>query len=112
TRQLGILDADGRLYPAAKGNVFFAGAVVDLLPHCGRIVEIDGLLIESPAMPMLFVQYLKGPGEAEATSAEAFIADWNARNGEADEWYREDPLAKAAIAENGVLGIPGLAPAE
>lgn len=110
TRQLGILDADGRLYPAAKGNVFFAGAVPDLLPHCGATVTVDGLLIENPAMPLLFVQYLKGPDDAEALPADAFLTEWTARNGEADEWWRADPDARAAIAENGVFGIKGLEP--
>ncbi len=40
-RQLGLVDAAGRLYPAAKGNTLFAGAVADLAPYCGREVEID-----------------------------------------------------------------------
>ncbi len=110
SRQLGLLDEAGRLYLAAKGNVFFAGAVVDLLPHCGATVTADGLLIENPAMPLLFVQYLKGPGDAEAASADAFLTRWTAENGEADEWWRADPMVKSAIAENGVFGIPGLEP--
>ena len=112
TRQLGILDKDGRLYPAAKGNVFFAGATVDLLPHCGKPVTVDGLLIESPRMPILFVQSLKGEGDAELKPATAFQTDWTARNGDAPEWFRADPTIKAVIEADGVFGIKGLKPSE
>ncbi len=66
-RQLGLVDGTGRLYPAAKGNTLFAGAVADLAPYCGREVEVDGLVIESPRMHLLFVQKLKAP--ATPTSA-------------------------------------------
>ena len=44
-RQLGLLTTDGKLRIAAKGAVDFAGAVVDLLPHCGKTIFADGLLI-------------------------------------------------------------------
>jgi hypothetical protein len=109
-RQLGILTAEGRLVPAAKGNVFFAGAVPDLLPMCGREVHADGLLIENPAMTVYFVQYLKPAPDAQFMPADAFLAGWTARHGEAEEWWRADPTVKAVIEKNGVLGIPGLKP--
>jgi len=109
-RQLGILTAEGRLVPAAKGNVFFADAVPDLLPLCGREVHADGLLIENPAMPLYFVQYLKPAPDAQFMPADAFLAGWTARHGEAEEWWRADPTVKAVIEKNGVLGIPGLKP--
>ncbi len=109
-RQLGIVTAEGRLLPAAKGNVFFAGAVPDLVPLCGREVHADGLLLENPAMPLYFVQYLKaGPGDAFAP-ADAFLGQWTARHGPAEEWWRADPAVRAKIARDGVLGIPGLKP--
>jgi hypothetical protein len=109
-RQLGILTADGRLVAAAKGGVFFAGAVPDLLPLCGREVHADGLLIENPGMTLYFVQYLKPSPEAGFVPAEAFLTAWKARHGEADEWWRADPTVKAVIAQTGVLGVPGLKP--
>ena len=109
-RQLGILTAEGRLIPAAKDNVFFAGAVPDLLPLCGREVHADGLLIENPAMPLYFVQYLKPAPDAEFIPTDAFLAEWTARHGEAEEWWRADPTVKGVIEKDGVLGIPGLKP--
>ncbi len=111
-RQLGLLTAEGTLYPAVKSNVFFAGATLDLLPYCGREVTVDGLVIENPAMTLLFVQSLRGSGEAEWKPARAFIEDWETRNGPAREWWREDPKVKAVIARDGVFGIPGLEPAD
>jgi hypothetical protein len=109
-RQLGVLAADGRLLPLVKGQVNFANGVPDLLPFCGRSVEVDGLLIESPAMPMLFVQNLRTGPDAPWQPATAFERDWQAAHGEAAEWYREDPAVEAAIAAKGVLGIPGPRP--
>ncbi len=111
-RQLGLLTSEGTLYPAVKSNVFFAGATLDLLPYCGREVTVDGLLIENPAMTLLFVQNLRGSGREEWKPARAFIEDWERRNGPAREWWREDPKVKAVIARDGVFGIPGLEPAE
>lgn len=110
TRQLGILTVEGRLVPVAKGNVFFAGAVPDLLPFCGREVHADGLLIENPAMPLYFVQYLKASPDAAPAPTDAFIAAWRARHGEAEEWFRADPTVRAVIERQGVLGIPSLKP--
>jgi len=109
-RQLGILTADGRLVAAAKGAVFFAGAVPDLLPLCGREVHADGLLVENPAMTLYLVQYLKPSPEAGFVPADAFLAAWKAQNGEAEEWWRADPTVKAVIGQTGVLGVPGLKP--
>jgi hypothetical protein len=109
-RQLGVATADGRLLPLVKGQVNFANGVPDLLPFCGRTLEVDGLLIESPAMPMLFVQNLRADPAAPWQPATAFERDWKAAHGEAEEWFRADPAVKAAIAEKGVLGIPGLKP--
>jgi hypothetical protein len=109
-RQLGILAGDGRLLPAAKGAVFFAGAVPDLLPLCGSEVNADGLLLAKPEMSLYFVQYLRSGPDDEWAPTEAFLRQWTAANGEAEEWWRADPAAKAAIARDGVLGIPGLKP--
>ncbi|WP_407050950.1 hypothetical protein [Methyloraptor flagellatus] len=112
TRQLGLIDADGKLLPAAKSNTLFAGAVVDLLPFCGKTVEADALVIESPRMRLLFVQKLKGPGDKEFKAAEAFGDQWTKKHGKADEWFRKDPDVKTVIAADGVFGIKGLEPAK
>jgi hypothetical protein len=110
SRQLGILAADGKLFPVVKGNVFFAGAVPDLLPLCGQTVQADGLLIEQPAMTLYFAQYLHLSPDAAWAPTDAFIGAWTAAHGPAEEWWRADPTVKAVIGRDGVLGIPGKAP--
>ena len=106
-RQLGLLAEDGRLLMTAKGGTDFAGAVVDLLPHCGKTVEADGLLIENPAMTLYFVQGLRLEGETAFTPADAFGKAFAAEHGEGD-WYRMHPLVDEVIAKNGKLGDPKL----
>lgn len=109
-RQLGLRTREGRLLPLAKGAVNFADGVPDLLPFCGRPLQVDGLLIESPAMPLLFVQNLRERADAPWRPAIAFQAVWEAWHSEAEEWFRADPAVKAVIAADGVLGVPGLRP--
>lgn len=113
-RQLGLVTAEGRLLPLAKGAVNFANGVADLLPYCGRKLQVDGLLIESPAMPMLFVQNLRASAQDPWQPATAFERDWKAANpadaATSAEWFRADPAVKAAIAAGGMYGVPGLKP--
>jgi hypothetical protein len=94
----------------AKGNVDFAGGALDLLPFCGRDVEADGLLIENPAITLFFVQGVRADPAMPFMPADAFIRDWTARNGPADEWFRKDAEANRIIGETGPYGIRGLAP--
>jgi len=110
-RQLGVVQADGRFRLVAKGNVDFAAAVPDLIGFCGREVEVDGLLIENPAITLFFAQGVREAGStAPFTPTERFKTQWEARNGAAPEWWRADPEANAIIAETGPLGIKGLTP--
>ncbi|MDX2307203.1 MAG: hypothetical protein NW216_03085 [Hyphomicrobium sp.] len=109
-RQLGLLTTDGKLRLAAKGATNFAGAAEELLPYCGRKVFADGLLIENPAMTIFMVQNLRSAKSEPLKPANAFEANWKAKNGDAKEWYREDPSVKKIIGQVGVLGIKGLAP--
>jgi hypothetical protein len=107
-RQLGLLTAEGKLYPAVKGSVDFAGPAADLAPFCGKTIFVDGLLVENPAMTMFFVQNLRERENQPWKPTEAFRTQWSARNGDPDDWVRKDPQAKAIIAADGVFGIKGL----
>ena len=110
-RQLGILEADGRFRLVGKGQIDFAGAAPDLAGFCGREVEADGLLIENPAITLFFAQGVREAGStAPFTPTERFKTQWEARNGQAPEWWRADPESNAIIAETGPLGIKGLLP--
>ena len=93
-----------------KGQTLFANAIPDLLPFCGKTVEIDGLLIENPVMTIVHVQNLRANSSEKWHPAEAFEAAWIAKNGKAEEWQRADPLVKEIIAADGILGIKGLVP--
>lgn len=110
-RQLGVVLADGTFRLIAKGNVDFAAAIPDLIGFCGKAIEADGLLIENPAVTVFFVQGVRAEGSTEPfVPAERFKAEWEARNGKAEEWWRADPQANRIIAEDGPLGIKGLVP--
>lgn len=109
-RQLGILTPQGRLVPAVKGDVFFAGAVQDLLPWCRRKVMADGLLIENPKATLFFVQNVRGSSREKWKPAKAFLDWWRAHYGDGQRWWEDDPRVKAELERSGVFGIPGLAP--
>jgi hypothetical protein len=110
-RQLGLLTADGKLRLAAKGATNFAGAVRELIPHCGKVIFADGLLIENPALTIFMVQNIRLSKAEKLQPATAFEAEWTKQNGKADEWFRADARVKKVIEEDGVFGIKGLKPA-
>lgn len=110
-RQLGILRDDGMLILAAKGNTFFAGATVELLPFCGQTVEVDGLMIRHPQMNVYFVQQLRPEGQSDWINANQFEKDWAAAHpGLTPPWFVNDPTVQKILAEDGILGVPGLDP--
>ncbi len=109
-RQLGMLLADGRFRLVAKSNIDFAGSIPDLIGFCGKEIEADGLLIESPAITLFFVQGIRTDAAGPFIPAERFKAAWETQHGKAEEWWRADPQANRIIAEDGPLGIKGLLP--
>ncbi len=110
-RQLGLLKADGTLHLAVKGVNDFAGAVNDLIPYCGKYIEVDGLLIKNPLATMYFLQRLRVSPSGKWVPATQFMKDWQAANpGIKGLWFRNDPLVKEIITNDGVYGIPGLKP--
>ena len=113
-RQLGLLRDDGTLVLAIKNFDPFAGAVNDLIGFCGQRVEVDGLMISNPKMPMFAVQFKRAP-EGKWSRANQFGKDWveaNPNKGKVNQWFRKDPTVVQVIKEKGILGKPGLKPAE
>lgn len=111
-RQLGLLrSADDALVLPTKNGEPFTGAVVDLLPHCGQMVEVDGLMIEDEAIGahnIYALQKLRPAGAEEWTAATNWIADWAAKYPEAankGQWFRNDPRINALIERDGYLGL-------
>lgn len=109
-RQLGLLTSDGKLLPAIKSATIFASPTRDLLPYCGKQVSVDGLLVANPAMTIYFVQGIRAKEGEDYAPTDAFEKQWFKANFETDEWFRNDPLVKKIIAENGIVGIKGVVP--
>lgn len=112
-RQLGLeRTADGVLvYPNKNTQTGFQGAAVDLHPHCGKLVDVDGLLIEDEeiqgATNIYLVQTVKAAGSADWVKANTWSKNWAKLHPEAKgkgPWFRRDPRVNAAIEANGYLG--------
>jgi hypothetical protein len=112
-RQLGIVrDADNALVLVSKNAQFeFNGAVEDLLPYCGKAVDVDGLLLgDDPGMPakVYMAQFIRLKGEADWTKTTRWTKAWAERNPEAKgegPWYRRDPRVKKQIDKSGYFGL-------
>ncbi|WP_350334649.1 hypothetical protein [Coralliovum pocilloporae] len=109
-RQLGLLTAEGTLIPVVKGGSLFAGGVDELLSSCNQQVHVDGLFIKNPIMHMYFVQRIKSRATGKWLRANQWRKNWAKRNPDIKKgkWFREDPLVKELVAQEGVFGIPGL----
>jgi hypothetical protein len=111
-RQLGLKTADGTLLLAAKNQVNFMGAVRDLLPFCGKEIDVDGLKTTNKGVPLYMIQRYRSSASAEWRNADQSIVDWAKANHvkpdgpEAENWMRSDPAVKAAVAKKGRLGVP------
>ncbi|MCZ4279370.1 hypothetical protein O4H49_01190 [Kiloniella laminariae] len=109
-RQLGLLLPDGKLYPVVKGGTNFAGGTEDLIAHCGKSVQVDGLLIQDPLMTLYFVQRVRSEKTGEWEKASKWGQKWLAANPGKDlgKWFRSDERIHKIVEEGGKLGIPGL----
>jgi len=112
-RQLGLLRAVDNVlvYPNKNAQAAFTGAVVELLPFCGRQVEVDGLLIEDPdlgATNIYLVQKIRAEGDVEWIAANRWTKEWAGVHPGAEgkgPWFRRDPRVNAEIAAHGYTGI-------
>lgn len=112
-RQLGLLrKADEVLVlPSKNAAQVFAGAANELQPFCGRLVEVDGLMLDDPdigAQNIYLVQRIRDVGAPEWTPANRWVEDWQARNPDATgkgPWFRRDPRIAARIATDGYFGL-------
>jgi hypothetical protein len=112
-RQLGLLRAadDALVFPNKNSQAAFTGAAIELLPYCGKMVEVDGLLIDDPdlgAKNIYLVQKIRNVGDAEWVKGNKWTKDWAKKHPKAKgkgPWFRRDPRVNAAIAETGYLGL-------
>lgn len=113
-RQLGLLRSadDVLVLPMKNAESVFSGAVADLVPYCGQVIEVDGLMVgEAEAAPTQFymVQRIRPEGETAFLPATQFSEAWSRRHPEAaaaeGPWFRKDPDVAAQIARDGYLGL-------
>ena len=113
-RQLGIVrEADGKLVMVSKNSQFeFNGGVVDMLPYCGKDVDVDGLLLgEDPGLKgkIYMAQFIRLNGAADWIKTTRWTDAWKARNPEVAEgegpWFRRDPRVLKQIEANGYFGL-------
>jgi hypothetical protein len=112
-RNLGILrDTDGHLVLVLKnGQPAFNGAADDLLPYCGKQVDVDGLLVgddEVVSAKFYQVQLIRVAGEEQWNPATLWTKRWAEKNPDAEgkgPWFRRDPRVKKQIAKSGHFGL-------
>ena len=112
-RNLGILrDTDGQLVLVLKnGQPAFNGAADDLLPYCGKQVDVDGLLVgddEVVSAKFYQVQLIRVAGEEQWNPATLWTKRWAEKNPDAEgkgPWFRRDPRVKKQLDATGHFGL-------
>ncbi len=113
-RLLGIVrDADNRLIlPLKNGQFSFNGPVEDLLPYCGKKVDVDGIMVgdaEVYGSKFYMVQKIRDAGAPEFKKANLWTKAWAKRNEEAAKikgpWFRKDPRVVKQIEVTGYFGL-------
>ena len=118
-RQLGLIDANGKLIPVFKDAVPFAGAAAELIDFCGKTVTADGLFSTNRETTIFSLQFVREAPDGKWRKSNRYLRKWAKTNGvevnsnAAKAWFRNDPRVKALIAKEGKLGLgPGVLPAE
>ena len=112
-RQLGLLrTADNAMvFPNKNSQPAFTGANIEMLPFCGKQVDVDGLMIENPDLGAQNVYLLQKIREVEAdewTKANRWTKVWAKTYPEAKgkgPWFKRDPRVKDHIAKEGYFGL-------
>ncbi|MCY4333863.1 MAG: hypothetical protein OXC60_04220 [Litoreibacter sp.] len=113
-RQLGLLRSadDVLVYPNKNRQTSFNGAAYDLHPYCGKLVDVDGLMIEDEDIPgatnIYLVQSIKEAGAEEWAKTNQWTKVWASLHPEAKgkgPWFRRDPRVNAFIEADGYLGL-------
>jgi hypothetical protein len=111
TRQLGLLDAEGKLILAIKNFTAFSGAADELIDFCGKVVTADGLFTTNRGYRIFALQFVREAPDGTWQRANRFLVKWAESNGvaadspEAKQWFRNDPRVKALIEKDGILGL-------
>ncbi len=112
-RQLALLRSADQVVvlPLKNSQPVFSGAANDLAPYCGKVVEVDGLLLADPDIGLknvFQIQLIREKGAADWAKANRWTKDWQAANPDLtgkEPWFRRDPRVNAEIAKDGYFGL-------
>jgi hypothetical protein len=111
TRQLGLLQDDGRLVLPVKNMALFSGATDELTDFCGQRVIADGLFSTNHGYTVFALQFVRQAPDGKWRRANRFLPKWAERNGldpkdkKVKQWFRHDPRVTDLIARQGKLGL-------
>lgn len=110
-RQLGLIDAQGKLILPLKNATPFSGASAELIDFCGKRVIADGLFTTNNGYKVFALQFVREAPSGKWRRANRFLPKWAMRNGlpadspKTRRWFANDPRVKKLIGEHGVFGL-------
>lgn len=112
-RQLGLVRAVDNVlvFPNKNSQPAFTGANIEMLPFCGKDVEVDGLMIDDPDLGSKNIYLMQKIREIDAaawTNANRWTKEWAKANPGAKgkgPWFRRDPRVKDYIESDGYFGL-------
>ncbi len=110
-RQLGLIDAQGKLILPLKNATPFSGAVAELIDFCAKQIIADALFSTNTGYKVFVLQFVREATKGKWRRANRFVPKWAEDNGlaadgkEARRWFAHDPRVKALIEEQGALGL-------
>lgn len=112
-RQLGLLRREDNvlIYPNKNNQPVFSSAVVDLLPYCGKQIDVDGLILDDPGFNLkniYLVQKIRAEGDLKWVSATGWVDNWRKEHPGVKgkgSWFRLDPDINSRLMATGYLGL-------
>ncbi len=107
-RQIAIKTENVGTVLVAKNLNNYSGAVDELWPLCGNIVDVNGLFTEHQGVRFFQVQNIRAPG-GEWQKATRYLQAWSERSGKplsvANNWQDHDERIQAVLDRDGRLGL-------
>ncbi len=110
-RQLGLIDAKGKLILAIKNATPFSGTADELIDFCGKQVIADGLFTTNNGYTVFALQFVREAPKGKWRRANRFLPNWAKRHHlpadskKSRRWFANDFQVKKLIQEQGGLGL-------
>ena len=110
-RQLGLIDAQGKLILAIKNATPFSGTADELIDFCVKQVVADGLFTTNNGYKVFALQFVREAPSGKWRQANRFLPKWAMRHHlpaetkKARRWFDNDFKVKSVIKEQGALGL-------